>query len=158
MVDAVALDARVLLDLSSAALSGYERLGDGIVEFVLLTELLLHGLELGLGLLGTDGHGSEAALGDLELATQLALDKTSLLELGRRRERRGACLGKLLARLGELVLCFLELGLELLDPLVHRIDLVGDALEEDVDLPNVIAAQCVLESLVLDVLHRDGHV
>ena len=144
--------------MSSAALGGYKCLGDGIVELVLLAELLLHGLKFGLGLLGTDGHGSEAALGDLELAAQLALDKTSLLELGRRRERRGACLGKLLTRLGELVLCLLELGLELLDLLVHRIDLVGDALEEDVDLSNVIAAQCVLEPLVLDILHRDGHV
>ena len=156
--DAIPLDARVLLDLGGATLCRDERLGDGVIQALLFLETLLHGLDLRLGLLGTCGRGRKALLHDLELASQLALDEVSLLELVRRRKRLGICLGKLAARLCKLVLGFLELGFQVGDLLVHRIDLVGDALEEHVDLTDVVSAQGVLEPLVLDVLHCDGHV
>ena len=120
-------------DLVGGALGDDERLGDGVAVGLLGLELLLElgdaGIALGDGgiLLGQDGRvdgvcGLVVLLGGM---LGLGLVEHLVVEGGRAVEA------------GERVLA--DLALQRGDLLIQAVDLIGDVLEEDIDLVDVVA-------------------
>ena len=163
-VDALALEARFFLELIGAALSGDECLRNRIVELVLLGKLFLQGLDLLLcglraglglahtafGLFGLHERVGHLGVGLLELGHCLVCAELGVLELFGGRHRG-------FLQSGELVVLDDELLLQFGDLAIHRIDFGGNAVDEDIDLLDVVAANLMFEALFLYFLRRNTH-
>ena len=139
-------------NLVGGALGDDERLGDGVAVGLLGLELLLElsdaGVALGDGgiFLGQDGRVDGVCRLVVLLGGMLGLGlvESLVVEGGRAVEA------------GERVLA--DLALQRGDLLIQAVDLIGDVLEEDIDLVNVVALAIDGEALVMDFSRGDSHL